>query len=211
MRVFNFSLSISIATMCWPPLGELGLPSLRGDGSAIGGGDMGRATGVVDERTQPPSTVLAAGWRGDRLPRPPPPLPPPSIRFHHHHRFSTATTVESFESIENFWTLTFCVNLRKSINTDAIYKISHSVPRRRRERMSDIIRQNKSFLALLCSTKNSEQRQALLDSATPSQVRALSEVVLNLYCKRIHPPHNKSQLKEHEFELSRLAAANRLF
>ena len=77
--------------------------------------------------------------------------------------------------------------------------------------MPDIIRQNKAFLALLCSTKSSEQRQALLDSATPSQVRALSEVVLNLYCKRIRAPHKKSQLKENEFELSRLAAVNRPF
>ena len=77
--------------------------------------------------------------------------------------------------------------------------------------MSDIVRKNKDFLALLCKTKSNEQRQAFLDTATPSQVRALSEVVLNLYCNRIHLPHKKKQLKAHEFELSRIAAVNRPF
>ena len=77
--------------------------------------------------------------------------------------------------------------------------------------MPDIVRKNKDFLALLCKTKSGEQRQALLDTATPSQVRALSEIVLNLYCNRIHLPRKKKQLKAHEFELSRIAAVNRPF
>ena len=77
--------------------------------------------------------------------------------------------------------------------------------------MPDIVRKNKDFLTLLCKTKSSEQRQALLDTATPSQIRALSEIVLNLYCNRIHVPHKKKQLKAHKFELSRIAAVNRPF
>ena len=47
--------------------------------------------------------------------------------------------------------------------------------------MSDAIKNNKAFLDLLCKTKSEEQRQALLDTATPGQIRALSEVALNLY------------------------------
>ena len=85
----------------------------------------------------------------------------------------------------------------------------HLVSSHRRMRMSDILRKNKEFLALLCKTKSSEQRQALLETATPSQIRALGEIVLNLYCKRIHLPFKKNKLKEHKFELSRLGALNR--
>ena len=51
--------------------------------------------------------------------------------------------------------------------------------------MSNAIKKNKNFLDLLCKTKSEEQRQALLDTATPSKIRALSEVAQNLYCKRV--------------------------
>ena len=65
--------------------------------------------------------------------------------------------------------------------------------------MSDAIIKNKAFLDLLCKTKSEEQRQALLDTATPGQIRALSEVALNLYCKRTKQPvlkHSKLLLEE---------------
>ena len=85
----------------------------------------------------------------------------------------------------------------------------HSVSSHQRIRMPDILKTNKEFLALLCKTKSSEQRQVLLDTATPTQIRALSEIVLNLYCHRIHLPFKKRKLQEHRFELSRIGAKNR--
>ena len=50
--------------------------------------------------------------------------------------------------------------------------------------MSNVIERNKAFLQLLATTKSIEQRQGLLETATPGQVRALSEVVLNLIHNR---------------------------
>ena len=51
--------------------------------------------------------------------------------------------------------------------------------------MPNVIEKNKAFLQLLATTKSIEQRQGLLETATPGQVRALTEVVLNLFKK--HP------------------------
>ena len=47
--------------------------------------------------------------------------------------------------------------------------------------MSSVIEQNKAFLQLLATTKSIEQRQGLLETATPGQVRALSQIALNLF------------------------------
>ena len=45
---------------------------------------------------------------------------------------------------------------------------------------NETLRENRSFIELLSKTKSLEQRQALLDTATPSQIRAISELCLNL-------------------------------
>ena len=48
------------------------------------------------------------------------------------------------------------------------------------------LKENLSFLKLLQETKSNEQRQALLETATPSQIRALTEIcqhTLTGYCK----------------------------
>ena len=51
--------------------------------------------------------------------------------------------------------------------------------------MSDeLLFKNKAFIDLLLKTKSFEQRQALLDTATPSQIRAISELCLNLLHER---------------------------
>ena len=49
-----------------------------------------------------------------------------------------------------------------------------------------ILKENLTFLRLLQDTKSNEQRLALLDTATPSQIRALSEICFHLltgHCK----------------------------
>ena len=51
--------------------------------------------------------------------------------------------------------------------------------------MSEVLfLKNKAFIDLLLKTKSLEQRQALLDTATPSQIRAISELCLNLLHER---------------------------
>ena len=78
--------------------------------------------------------------------------------------------------------------------------------------MSDAIKNNKAFLDLLCKTKSDEQRQALLDTATPGQIRALSEVALNLYCKRVKLPVSQhSKLEANLPVLHKLIKRNRPF
>ena len=44
----------------------------------------------------------------------------------------------------------------------------------------NLLKKHKSFIHLLCETLSKEQRQVLLDTATPGQIRALSELSLNL-------------------------------
>ena len=51
--------------------------------------------------------------------------------------------------------------------------------------MHNVIEKNKAFLQLLATTKSIEQRHGLLETATPGQVRALSQIALNLFNK--HP------------------------
>ena len=78
--------------------------------------------------------------------------------------------------------------------------------------MSNTIVKNKEFLSLLCNTKSLDQRQALLETATPSQVSALSEVALNLYCGRCklaRDTKKKYLLNKNKEKLLRVAATNR--
>ena len=65
---------------------------------------------------------------------------------------------------------------------------------------------------MLCK-KSDEQRHALLDTpTTPSQIRALSEVALNLYCKRVNlPVSQQSTLEGNLPVLHKLIKRNRQF
>ena len=52
--------------------------------------------------------------------------------------------------------------------------------------MSNCLKNNLSFLKLLRETESEDQRQALLETATPSQIRALTEICHNIlyrHCK----------------------------
>ena len=46
--------------------------------------------------------------------------------------------------------------------------------------MCENLKENLAFLQLLAQTKSDSQRYALLETATPSQVRALSEISLHV-------------------------------
>ena len=81
--------------------------------------------------------------------------------------------------------------------------------------MSDeSLRKHRSFIELLCETKSTEQRQALLDTATPSQIRAISELSLNLLHERgggiPAGPEREKLVKNQEF-VRKLATEQRPF
>ena len=81
--------------------------------------------------------------------------------------------------------------------------------------MSDeFLRKHKPFIELLCNTKSSEQRQALLDTATPSPIRAISELALNLLHERgghlPAGPEREKLVKNQEF-VRKLATEQRPF
>ena len=78
----------------------------------------------------------------------------------------------------------------------------------------DLLRKHKAFIELLCKTKSSEQRQALLDTATPSQIRAINELSLNLLHERggVFPagPDREKLIQNQEF-VRKLATEQRSF
>ena len=61
--------------------------------------------------------------------------------------------------------------------------------------MSKCLRDNLTFLTLLLQTSE-RQRQQLLESATPSQVRALGEICLNICLGRFNKEINKLDSEE---------------
>ena len=81
--------------------------------------------------------------------------------------------------------------------------------------MSEVILlKNKAFIDLLLKTKSFEQRQALLDTATPSQIRAISELCLNLLHERgglIEAGPERDQLVKHQELVRKLATEQRPF
>ena len=81
--------------------------------------------------------------------------------------------------------------------------------------MSEVILlKNKAFIDLLLKTKSYEQRQALLDTATPSQIRAISELCLNLLHERgglIESGPERDQLVNHQELIRKLATEQRPF
>ena len=81
--------------------------------------------------------------------------------------------------------------------------------------MSDeLLRKNKAIIDLLLKTKSFEQRQALLDTATPSQIRAISELCLNLLHERgggIGAGPVREQLLKHQELVRKLATEQRPF
>ena len=77
----------------------------------------------------------------------------------------------------------------------------------------ELLKKNESFIRLLCETKNGEQRQALLDTITPSQVRTISELCLNLLhgrCGEVEEPLRAKLVKNQEF-IRKLATEERPF
>ena len=79
--------------------------------------------------------------------------------------------------------------------------------------MSKVIETNRAFLELLASTKSDEQRQALLETATPGQVRAISEITLNLLNRRSKQPdeHVRKKINNNIKFYRTLAKSNRPF
>ena len=78
----------------------------------------------------------------------------------------------------------------------------------------ELLRKHKPFIKLLCETKSDEQRQALLDTATPSQVRAISELCLNLLHERgcdIPAGPEREKLVENQVFVRKLATEERPF
>ena len=69
------------------------------------------------------------------------------------------------------------------------------------------IERNRPFLELLTTTKDKEQKQALIETATPGQLRALCECVRNICKGRFNfTPDQKNKLLAHSGTLCKLAS-----
>ena len=71
-----------------------------------------------------------------------------------------------------------------------------------------LILKNKAFIDLLLKTKSFEQRQTLLDMATPSQILAISELCLSLLHEQgdlIEAEPERDQLVNHQELVRKLA------
>ena len=78
----------------------------------------------------------------------------------------------------------------------------------------ELLKKNKAFIDLLLKTKSFEQRQALLDTATPSQIRAISELCLNLLHERggkIEDDLEREKIVENQELIRKLATEQRPF
>ena len=74
--------------------------------------------------------------------------------------------------------------------------------------MSLSIEHNKPFLELLVTTKDKNQKQALLETATPGQLRALCECVRSICKGRFNfTPEQKNKLLSHSKTLCQLASS----
>ena len=77
----------------------------------------------------------------------------------------------------------------------------------------NLLKKHKSFIDLLCETHSKEQRQALLDTASPGQIRAISELSLNLlhqHCGNIDKTLRDKVIEHQEF-FRKLATEERPF
>ena len=78
--------------------------------------------------------------------------------------------------------------------------------------MSNCLRNNLSFLRLLNETESDEQRQALLDTATPSQIRCFTEICHNtLYNHRKLDKTTRKRLSKNKNLLRKLANPSKTF
>ena len=78
--------------------------------------------------------------------------------------------------------------------------------------MSNCLKNNIPFLRLLRETDSEEQRQALLETATPSQIRALSEICHHTvyeYCKL--DKTSRKKLRKNKKLLQKVASTDRTF
>ena len=74
--------------------------------------------------------------------------------------------------------------------------------------MSLSIERNRPFLELLATSKDKEQKQALLETATPGQLRALCECVRSICKGRFNfTPEQKNKLLSHSKTLCQLASS----
>ncbi len=77
--------------------------------------------------------------------------------------------------------------------------------------MSLSIERNKPFLELLATTKDKNQKQALLEIATPGQLRALCECVRSICKGRFNfTPEQKNKLLSHSKTLCQLALSSQI-
>ena len=66
----------------------------------------------------------------------------------------------------------------------------------------NLLKNHKSFIHLLCEMHSEEQTQTLLDTATPGQIRAISELSLNLlhqHCGNINKTLRDKVIEHQEF------------
>ena len=78
--------------------------------------------------------------------------------------------------------------------------------------MSNCLKNNVPFLRLLSETESEDQRQALLETATPSQIRALTEIcyhTLHRHCKLDQASRKK--LRENRKLLRKVASTSKTF
>ena len=78
--------------------------------------------------------------------------------------------------------------------------------------MSNCLKNNLPFLKLLKETESEEQRQGLLETATPSQIRAVSEIcnhVLTGHCKL--DKVSRKKLRKNKKLLRKVASPSKTF
>ena len=78
--------------------------------------------------------------------------------------------------------------------------------------MSNCLKNNLSFLTLLKETESEEQRQALLETATPSQIRSLTEICHNIlysHCKL--DKVSRKKLQKNKKLLQKVASPSKTF
>jgi hypothetical protein len=74
------------------------------------------------------------------------------------------------------------------------------------------LKNNLSFLTLLRETESDEQRRALLETATPGQIRSLSEIcnhVLHRHCKL--DKSSRKKLRKNQKLLQKVSSTDRTF
>lgn len=78
--------------------------------------------------------------------------------------------------------------------------------------MSKCLRDNLHFLKLLQETKSKSQKEALLKSATPSQIRAFSEICLHILTGNCHlSERDRKALRRKIKSLKKIASSSNTY